>query len=750
MRVLLLLRGAPGVGKTTWIKQNGLYPYTLSSDDIRLQCTAPKLDVNGWLSIDQTADKDVWATLFKMLELRMRSGAFTVIDATNSKTSELNRYKDLCDSYRYRIFCVDFTDVPIETVKQRNAGREPIKRVPEEVIDKCYSRFATQKIPSGIKVIKPDELDSIWLKKFDLNDWKKIHVIGDIHGCKTVLRQYFENDGGFHDDEFYIFLGDYIDRGIENAEMIKTLFYLSEKKNVLLLEGNHERWLWSWANDCPAKSREFEFVTKTELDNAEIDKKAVRKLYRRFGQCAYFDYAGSTYLVTHGGLSTLPQNLTLVSTEQMIRGVGNYSESEDVDNAFCDTMNPEVFQKPAVFQIHGHRNVKCSTVQVNAACFNLEGRVEFGGNLRCVQLLSDGSFKTIETQNTVFKLPEEPKDEDTERAAASVGDAIIAMRSNKFIQEKSFGDISSFNFTKQAFYDKVWDAQTTKARGLYIDVPHQKVVARAYDKFFNINERPETKFDMLSEKLVFPVTAYVKENGFLGIVSYNEPDDSLFITTKSCPDGDFAGWLKDMLYKTTTEETREQLKLYAKENNVSFVFECVDIKNDPHIISYPFGGLYLLDIVYNDLKYHKLPFDELCAVADRIGLVHKERAYTLESWQDFFDWYYEVTDEDYLYKNRHIEGFVIEDAGGYMLKLKLAYYNFWKFMRSVAHETIKKGYIDPRRTSSLVTPLANAFYGWIKECRAVVFEGGQGDLDIIPKDIVTLRAMFYLETNFSQ
>ena len=32
-----------------------------------------------------------------------------------------------------------------------------------------------------------------------------------------------------------------------------------------------------------------------------------------------------------------------------------------------------------------------------------------------------------------------------------------------------------------------------------------------------------------------------------------------------------------------------------------------------------------------------------------------------------------------------------------MLKLKLAYYNFWKFMRGVAKETLKRGYVNPRK-----------------------------------------------------
>ena len=39
MRVLLLFRGAPGCGKSTYIHENGLDSYTLSADTIRMQYT---------------------------------------------------------------------------------------------------------------------------------------------------------------------------------------------------------------------------------------------------------------------------------------------------------------------------------------------------------------------------------------------------------------------------------------------------------------------------------------------------------------------------------------------------------------------------------------------------------------------------------------------------------------------------------------------------------------------------------------
>ena len=728
MRVLLLLRGSAGCGKSTWIEQNGLKPYTLSADDIRMMCSSPVLNVYGKEEINQSNDATVWSTLFKLLEIRMQNGEFTVIDATNSKTAEMNRYKDLCAAYKYRIFCVDFTDIPIEVVKERNRNRSELKQVPDAAIEKMYARFQTQKIPSGITVIKPDELDKVWLHRINLSEYKKIHIFGDIHGCRTAFREYLDSCGGFKEDEFYIFVGDYIDRGIENAAMIEDLLSVYERENVCLLEGNHEKWLWVWANDGVAKSREFEFVTKTELEQAKISKKDVRQLYRKLGQCAYFEYAGNVYLVTHAGLSKVPDNLTFTSTAQMIRGVGGYNDVEAVDESFLRN-TPANF-----YQIHGHRNTKRLPAKTNERCFNLEGNVECGGELRCVQLLPDGSQIVVETANTVFKEPEkiyEPKS-DTEK---TVGDVIMELRANRFVQEKKYGNISSFNFTKQAFYDKVWDEQTTKARGLYINIPKQKVVARAYNKFFNVNERPETKFDMLQNKLQFPVRAYVKENGFLGIVSYNDEADDLFITTKSNPEGEFAEWFREMLTSHVSAENQAKMKDYLKNNPVSLVFECVDMTHDPHIIEYATSRLYLLDVVRNSVEYQKEDFGTVCEVAKMFGLRHKELAYEIESWQDFFDWYYEVIGEDYLYNGRHIEGFVVEDSAGYMVKLKLAYYNFWKFMRSVSHEAIRKGYIS--KTSALTTPLANQYYAWVKTLHEA------DDKESLPKDICSLRNLFY-------
>ena len=66
------------------------------------------------------------------------------------------------------------------------------------------------------------------MKKRDFSQYKRIHHIGDVHGCYTALMKYLDDNGGIKDDEFYIFTGDYIDRGVENAEVVNFLISIME------------------------------------------------------------------------------------------------------------------------------------------------------------------------------------------------------------------------------------------------------------------------------------------------------------------------------------------------------------------------------------------------------------------------------------------------------------------------------------------------------------------------------------------
>lgn len=727
LRTLLLFRGAPGCGKSTYIEQNGLKPYTLSADDLRLLYNSKTLLPNGLESVNQSHNAKVWKTLHSILEHRMQAGEFTVIDSTNSTAKELNKYKQMARDYRYRVFCVDFTDVLIEEVKRRNACREDYKVVPSEVIDRMYNNFAAQSIPSYITVLKPDELEKIWIKPLDFSKYSRVHHIGDIHGCNTVLREYLSNNGNLNIDEMYIFTGDYIDRGIENAEILNFLCEISTMSNVILLEGNHEIHLWRWAYDKEPYSKEFNDVTRLALEDADIDKKTVRQFYRRLAQCCYYRYRGKTVLVTHGGISRLPEHtsLTKIATEQMIHGVGKYGDMLEVNNSF------KYFAFSDCYQIHGHRNLEEVDIQVNETCFNLEGQVEAGGDLRCLQLDENG-FTPVKTKNNIFRT----RKVSVSEADTSVSTWVSELQNNKYIKEKKFGNISSFNFTRKAFNKRYWDEQTTKARGLYINTHTNKIVARSYDKFFNVGERPDTLINTLQNKLSFPVAAYQKENGFIGIVGYDEESDELVVTSKSSITGDHAGYFKSILYSNINDI--DALKEYIKMHNESLLFECIDPIRDPHIIEYSACKVVLLDIVKNKKRFEKLDYSSVVKLATNLGIQCKEKTYTLNTWDEFMEWYAEITEPEYRYCNNAIEGFVIEDANGFMNKIKLDYYNYWKWMRIVADATLRNG--SCKKENMISNPTELKFYHWLKELYQRKNNG-----EIFETDIISLRNMYYKE-----
>lgn len=730
MRYLVLMRGAMGSGKSTWIKQNDLEQYAISPDQIRLMIQTPVMNADGGMTISMNNEKRVWDLLFNVLEDRMRRGEFTIIDATHSKTQDFTKYRKIAQEYRYRLVCVDFTGVPIEVAKTQNKLRESYKFVPEDRIDTLYERFKTQEVPSYVKIVKPDEYQNFMrYMARDFSNWKKIHMIGDLHGCNTALQEYLQGD--LKDDELYIFCGDYIDRGLEHVELLNFLISIKDYENVIMLEGNHEKWAWYWANDEYEKIKSKEFfkrtihqlekviepevidesgkVIKPKVIEYFVDKKDIRQLYRKLNQIVYFIYAEKAVIVTHGGISMMPNNLLYIATEQFVQGVGKYEDEIDktffemTDNFYCSDGDRNIFD---IYQVHGHRNIQHYPVQVNERCFNLEGEIEMGGNLRVVTLTQEG-FQTFEIKNSVVH----PMFEE-EANNAHYGDFVKGLKRDKTVEEKDMGNgISSFNFTRDAFTKRKWNDNNVKARGLFINLETEQIVARSYDKFFNIGERPETKIQNLSRSLLFPVIAYKKYNGYLGLVGYDSQKDELIYTSKSSTNSDHTTWLKEILMTKKPEvfiSYEEIIKQIIKLHNITLVFEPLDPINDPHIIEYKERDIILLDAVYNEEEFRKVSYSQLKIIGLALGIKVKEIDSVLYNWTDFYAWFVERSKA----WDETLEGYVIEDSKGFMTKMKLRYYDFWKHMRGVK-EILGSNNPQKLKTGKLYNKVANMFYNWI-------------------------------------
>lgn len=718
MRSLVILRGSPASGKSTWIKEMNLENYTLCADTIRLLVESPIIVPDKkHRVISQKNDNYVWQLLFELLEKRMARGEFVIIDATHSRSSDFSRYNKLCERYRYRKYYVDFSDVPLEECKRRNSLREDYKRVPEKVIDKMYSRLRTQGKTSGwVKVDRNNFWNEVGMKLFDLNKYERINIFGDIHGCYNPLKEYFETYP-YNENEFYIFTGDYIDRGLQNKETLEFLMELSKCNNVLLLEGNHERWINYYSLDEIENIKSHTFLKKTMLEILDIDKKELRAFYRKIGQIAYFTYGNQKYIVSHGGISYTPEELQLIATDQFINGVGDYNTNIDEVYSNNYKINP-------VINVHAHRNV-FEIDNFNNKSYNLEGKVEFGGHLRVLQLKKGNYPNMIKIKNDYFGKVEEV-DEFKECKTNIEVPIIDQLRSSNDIKETVLdNNISSFNFTHRAFYNKKWNDLTCKARGLFVDTANNKVVARGYEKFFNVNERRETELEHLLVKFKNEkITCYKKENGYLGIMSM--VNGELFIASKSTNKGEFAEWFRK-IYENS-DINKQQLEYFLEKNDVSLTFEVIDVENDPHIIEYDKSKIVLLDIIHNDYEFKKEPYARVQELSKLINCECKSIYKEFDDVREFHKWYLETTDEEDLSKE-DIEGVVIE-CNGIMTKLKFPYYNFWKFMRRIKEQVLHKSTI---KLASLFNATSNYFYAWLKE----------QDEETLKQDIITLRKKFY-------
>lgn len=110
MRVMLVLRGAPASGKSTFIEQNKLEEFKISMDDIRVALYGYTADLNGDPSVPQEFNNRVFKIYEETLEERMQREEFLVVDNTHTKAKDLKNLKRLCKKYKYRLFVKDFTD----------------------------------------------------------------------------------------------------------------------------------------------------------------------------------------------------------------------------------------------------------------------------------------------------------------------------------------------------------------------------------------------------------------------------------------------------------------------------------------------------------------------------------------------------------------------------------------------------------------------------------------------------------------
>lgn len=674
MRTLLLLRGTQASGKSTWVTENNLEPYTLSADKIRLNIANPVLNEDGSIEISQKYNKLTWELLYQYLEMRMENGDFTIIDATHSDIKLMNKYRDLANIYKYTIYYLEF-DTPLEECLKRNRERIGYKYVPEKVIEKTWEAIKNkEKLPNIFKKINSiDEIINFYTA--NVNEYKKVIIIGDIHSCAEPLKEVLKD---FSEENLYVFVGDYFDRGIQAVETFKIILDLLEKPNVILIEGNHENnSVKKFINDEEKYTKSFDETTLQPLlkeFELEYIKAGLKKIYKRLRQCYAFEFRGKKFLCTHGGLPLVPK-LALVSAREMIKGVGRYET--EIGEIYSENYKKGLCQD--FIQVHGHRGINDGEYS-----YCLEGRVEFGGELKVLTIDNDGNIEKYGIKNNVYnrglKLPMSGVTEKVEKFNTA-NELINEMIGHKFITVKECDyNLISLNFNREAFNKKKWNDLTIKARGLFVDRDSGEVKIRSYNKFFNFGER-HVNLGYLHKYATYPIRVFKKYNGFLGLASVI--DGNIVLASKSVTSGKYKDIFQS-IWDKVEDSVKELLKQTMIENNCTAVFEVVSPEYDPHIIKYDKEHLYLLDFIENklDIDTHNIDLEFSENLMKKVEfssiiLTKKELITKLENYNELYNFL-----DEKAKSLEEFEGYVLCDNSGLMFKFKLPYYMLWKERRT--------------------------------------------------------------------
>lgn len=688
MRKLYLTVGAPACGKTYWVKKNHLEPYTLSSDVMREiasnYASVITTDENGEeqfkpYAIDYQSEHETWNLLYEALENRMKHGQTVIVDATHLFKGAFKEYNKLRQKYHYDVVVIDFmkeglaeySSGYINVLAQRDKQRD--RHVGKAVIEKYVNRYRKlRRFPNWVQPLTPDEALSQLTygtgdEGIDAEDlgFDTIKVIGDVHADYGALQKVFANH---HRGVAYVFVGDYLDRGTKNAETLKFLNGL-KGKNIFFLRGNHEisveRFLrtgklhGNFKRTYPILCQAFKDANQVNAMLENIQSQLRDRLTIFAGDEIFF--------ISHAGLEPLVYYNTrsgLINEDDLVMGIPGDDENpynRDVDKVIAK------YDYSHVIQIHGHRN-------------NFD---HFDDCKNAYNLTKDGYFRWVDIDVKTGKVtPHEIKSIDGAKLQQTLDD-------DPDVKNVELDDgIIANNFTREAFEHNRWTPTTTNARGLF--TRNDEVIGRGFKKFFEIGQTPESTLSLLG----YPVKAYIKHNGFLAIVFYDEENHMVRAYSKGGGEN-YSALANKKLLELVGIDKFAAFYFRPENHSKSILFEIVDPKNDPHIVKYDKPHAFPLAVINNSMN-------------GQIDLATAEKYWDIDRWLAFT-----ANNEKELrtkitqweHDNPTLEGLVLYGQNK-MLKYKTKFYHKAKELRGSLGHKHKK---------------ANWYYGaepWYDYCMA--------------------------------
>lgn len=323
--------------------------------------------------------------------------------------------------------------------------------------------------------------------------------------------------------------------------------------------------------------------------------------------------------------------------------------------------------------------------------------------------------------------------------------------------------IDNWKFAEFDFAKK-YDSMPCHARGLF--TTHKGIVARGYDKFFNIDELQLTKSENLEKECQGPFTVATKENGCIMFFS-GLPDSTLLVCSKNLTgdlESDPQRKLKhyeqgivavtkqlEKLGKTTRDLARD---LYAL--GLTAVAELCDDSYEEHVVAYPpeIAGLYLHGLNYNTKEFRTMDMANVVEFAERWGFKKVDYS-SIDTFSDLMSYMSSVAALG-KHNGREIEGFVIRcKRNGRDFFFKYKFEQPYFLYRQFREATLKLYSADQKKNIREVL----ATYPKFKRITLAYLEFAQAYFTENPgakedfkenKGIINLRQKFLLSLGYSE
>jgi RNA ligase len=252
------------------------------------------------------------------------------------------------------------------------------------------------------------------------------------------------------------------------------------------------------------------------------------------------------------------------------------------------------------------------------------------------------------------------------------------------------------NYTQKVQFDRLWDDYTKMCRGLILDEFHN-IVARPFQKFFNLGETSETMIQNLPNEIP-QITE--KLDGSLGILYFDNLDYPA-IATRGSFESEQAMWATDFI--RNKKILGEEYDAWDFKQDYTYLFEivCPESKN---IVDYKeFQGLVLLAVISNK---------------DGTEINHKEEAEIIDfpyaKTYDFEDISH-VVDFANTMSGIDLEGFVCKYSNGLRLKIKSDdYKRLHKILSRFNEKDIWEALSQGKSLDSIAELVPDEFFEWIK------------------------------------